>query len=398
MQLFGENRWKIAVGLFFLGWVVLFMGRMALNPVQTLIRDEMALTNADVGLLTSVFYLLYTAMQIPAGMLGDRFGKTLIICLCFLIAGVFTGVTAISVTFTVLLLARALCGFGQGLFYGPQYALSSQVIPVRYRATGMAIIGSGTAVGITLGLAVASWLTFDLNLHWRMSFWLLTVPTLALGLAIPLLVKEPKKVAPVSSENKGVQACGEEKSLFSRNLCLIYYMIFCSLYAFFMMCTWLPVYLEEVRMISPSQTGFLSSLIAWTSVIPSLIVARIADKTGQRRRILMVLFPVAAAAIVWFLSTESYSLMVVSLIVYGIFGKITVDPVSISLVAENAPSSKISTVFGIYNFAGIMSAVIAPYVTGWLRDITGSWDIGFYVAAVLLFTATVAIWFIQEKE
>ena len=140
-----QTNWKIAVLFFFLGWIFIYADRMILNPVQTLIRSEFQLTNAEVGLISSIFFLTYTFMQVPSGMLGDKFGKTKVIALGFAIFGLFTGITGIAGSFGVLLVARALMGIGQGFYYGPQYGLSSELIPTKYRTLGSAIINSGAS-------------------------------------------------------------------------------------------------------------------------------------------------------------------------------------------------------------------------------------------------------------
>ena len=72
----GAGSWLTTSLLFFLGWVFMYADRTILSPVQGVIREEFLLSNAEVGLITSVFFIMYTAVQIPSGLLGDRFGRT----------------------------------------------------------------------------------------------------------------------------------------------------------------------------------------------------------------------------------------------------------------------------------------------------------------------------------
>ena len=71
---------------------------------------------------------------------------------------------------------------------------------------------------------------------------------------------------------------------------------------------------------------------------------------------------------------------------------------TIALVADNTPRNQLSTAFGIFIFVGMSSAIIAPYATGLLRDITGSWNSGFYVAGGLLILGIVAVLCIKKKK
>ncbi len=392
--------WPVTVFLFFLGWVFMYADRTILNPVQTAIRSEFGLNNAEVGLISSVFFFTYTFMQIPTGMLGDKFGKAKLIAFGFAIFGLFTGITGLAGTFGILLLARAMTGIGEGFYYGPQYALSSETIPARFRTIGTAVINSGQAFGITLGLMASSYISYDLNMGWKVPFYVFAIPTILVGIAILLFVKEPK---PEESQVAAVPRAGgvEEKgfkALFkNRNLVLTYLLVFCSLYGFFVMVTWLPVYLEEARGIAKSNTGFVASLVAWTSIPAALLYGYISDKIGKRRPVVLCLLPMAAFSIVLLVTTNNYTLMLVALVCYGFFGKLATDPLCVALVADNAPRTSLSTAFGIFNFVGMSSAILAPYITGWLRDATGSFNSGFYLSVVFLAIGWIGTFMIREK-
>lgn len=186
-----NQRWMLVAFLFFLGWVFMYADRTILNPVQTMIEAEFGLNKAQVGLISSVFFLTYAAMQIPSGILGDRFGRTKLIAIGFAIFGIFTGLTGLAGSFGILLLYRAMAGVGQGFYYGPQYALSSDMIPASHRTVGNAIINSGQAFGITLGLIASSWLAVTLDGGWQLPFFVFSVPTLLVGLAIMVFIKPP---------------------------------------------------------------------------------------------------------------------------------------------------------------------------------------------------------------
>ena len=56
----GNKRWLTTSLLFFLGWVFMYADRTILSPVQGVIREEFMLTNAEVGLISSIFFIIYT--------------------------------------------------------------------------------------------------------------------------------------------------------------------------------------------------------------------------------------------------------------------------------------------------------------------------------------------------
>ncbi len=57
----------------------------------------------------------------------------------------------------------------------------------------------------------------------------------------------------------------------------------------------------------------------------------------------------------------------------------------------------LGTAMGVFNFSGMMSAVVAPVVTGFIRDITGSLVTAYYVAALVSILGGILVMFIKEK-
>ena len=156
----------------------------------------------------------------------------------------------------------------------------------------------------------SSYIAFDMNGGWRLPFYIFAVPTILVGLGILIFVKEPKREAQSASAPKAKFT----DLLKNRNLLLTYLLVFCSLYGFFVMCTWLPVYLEEVRGIARSDTGFVSSLVAWTSIPAALLYGYISDKIGKRRPVVLCLLPLAACSILLMLLTNSHAFMITALV------------------------------------------------------------------------------------
>lgn len=353
--------WLVTSLLFFLGWVFMYADRTILSPVQGVIREEFLLSNAEVGLITSVFFIMYTAVQIPSGLLGDRFGRTKIILFGFMVFGAATALTHFASSFLMLILIRILAGFGEGFYYGPQYAISSDSTPPKYRALGYAIINNGQAVGITLGLIGSSYISFGLDLGWRVTFLFYAIPTIIVGILIYLFVKtgtHAKKVEHAKTKAGSVASIGE--ILGNRQLATIFFIAFCNVYGFFVMVTWLPLYLADVRHIPLSETGMIASIVSLVHV-------------------------------------QEWDLLIAALVAYGLFGKLACDPIILTLISDAAPKDKLSSVYGIYNCIAMLGAILSPYITGWLRDSTNTWNSGFYFAAGMLAVGWLAAWTLRKE-
>lgn len=393
----GIPAWWVTIFLFWLGWIFMYADRTVLNPVMGELEKEFGLSGTQLGLMNSVFYFSYALLQVPAGILGDKIGKKKVLIPGFLLFGAFTAVTGWAKSWSTLLFARVVTGAGEGTYYGPQYGLSSEQIPKKYRSLGSAIINSGMAFGIALGLMASNWLVYDQGYSWRTPFFVMSIPTLLTGLAIWLFVKE-KKRQPV--EAGGV---AKPKSKFTdlfknRNLLLVYLMVFCSLFGFFVILTWLPYYLQSERGIAGSETGFITSLVAWISIPGALLFSSLSDRLGKRKPLILVLVPVAILSMLSIIWMPNMTGVIVALCVYGLVGKLALDPVLVALVADSVDENNYSSAFGLFNFIGMSSSILAPVIAGAARDMTGSLASSFYVSAALLVVGLVGMLFLKEKK
>lgn len=397
--------WHIVLAVFFLGWVFMYADRAVLSPVLASIGDEWRLSPQQLGLISSLFFLTYAALQLPTGWLADRFGRKLLLVPGYLLFGTTTILSAFAPSYGIFLLLAALTGTGEGTYYPTQFSLSSEVIPRRFRGLGSAIINCGQAFGISLGFIVSGFVAFTLGAGWRAPFAVLGVATILAGLVIALLIREqptdlPKPDDPIPTAPGIVPAAATttiatptaraarpvetKPSLLSRDLVLVYIAGFCSLYGFFVILTWLPYYLHTARHELPSQTGIVSSLVPWASVPGALLISYLSDRFRQRRAFALVLMPIAALAIFFIPTAQSTVALFGALVLYGLVGKLALDPILVAYVADRVPSTAYSRAYAILNFCGMLSSILAPYITGYLASRFGTLDTGFYLATILL--------------
>ncbi|RAS82255.1 MFS transporter [Priestia endophytica] len=389
-----KNNPALVIFLFFLGWVFMYADRNILSPVMGDIGEEWNLSQTELGLMSTVFFASYAFMQIPTGFLADKFGRVRVLVTGYIIFGVATYLSGAVTTFALFLLMRALTGLGEGTYYGSQYGISSNITPKKYRGLVSALINSGMALGISLGLIAASYFTYTLDKGWQFSFYLFAIPTVIVAILIGVFVrdgnKEEKVLTAVPTENVSL------KQLFTKNHICVYIIIFCSLYGFFGMLTWLPYYLQTARGVDGSQTGIIASLVPWASIPGAIFFGYISDRVKSKKPLIISLAVAGAFLQIVIPYTESYSLLLTGLVLYGLLGKLALDPVLISYIADITPASMYSKVYGFFNFSGMLSSIFAPYITGYFADRTGSLELGFYLSGALLLVGAVAFLFTDK--
>ncbi|MGE7686900.1 MFS transporter [Peribacillus simplex] len=385
----------IVIFLFFLGWVFMYADRNILSPVMGSIGDEWGLDNSQLGLMSTVFFAAYALMQIPTGFLADKFGRVRVLVIGYILFGVGTYFSGLAASFGIFLLMRALTGLGEGTYYGSQYGISSSITPKKYRGLISALINSGMAFGISLGFIASSYFTYTLNKGWQFPFYVFAIPTIIVAILIGLFVRDNQKQE--KKQKQVIREKGSIKQLFTKNHILVYILIFCSLYGFFGMLTWLPYYLQTTRGVEASQTGIIASLVPWASIPGAIIFGYLSDKIKSKKPLIIILAVAGAVCQFAIPYIENYSLLLIGLILYGFLGKLALDPVLISYLADITPSSMYSRVYGFFNFSGMLSSIFAPYITGYFADRTGSLEFGFYLSGGLLLIGAMLFIFTDKR-
>ena len=394
-HLTSKSYWVRLVVIFFLGWIVIYAGRSVLSPLVGELQTQFGLTKAQTGGIMSLFFLAYTLFQIPSGVLGDRIGRKRVLVTGFFLYAIFIACVYFASSFSIFLILWILAGAAQGCYYGPQYALSTEAIPKKWITLGSAIIGSGMSFGIAMGYYLSSVMISVFNTSWKIPFVMVAIPIVIVTLLMIFCIKE-----------KGsdlVETSSSQKTNFSqlfknRNLVLAYITIFCSIYGFFVIITWLPNYLEVEKGMNKIEASQIASIVPWISIIGTILCSYISDKLGRRKPVILFMMPLSLIAIFSIVYCHSYIELIAVLVLYGFIGKISLNPVLIALVADNAPKVSLSTAFGLYNFFGMTASICAPYFTGLIADKTGSLNSGFYLAAVITMVGITAMLFVSERQ
>jgi MFS family permease len=352
---------------FTLGWAVIYADRTALYPLLSVIAGELGLSSTEVGILTSTYFLVYVAMQIPAGAAGDRWGLKKVLLFMYTLAAVgILGVGAVGTSYAALLFFVGLHGLGAGAYYPAAYGTLLQVVAPEKRGVSSAIIGVGMALGLLAGLAMSGPVYETLG-SFRAPFLLLSIPTLL------MLAYFAKAVPPVRSEVTPTWR-DYRAILADRELWLINLATFTALYGFWVAVTWGPTFLKLERGFSLGAAGLFTGLVALTAVPAGLFWGRLSDRYGRKPFALAIL-PVAGATLYCLALVESPPAIVATLLVFGLFSNSAFVPVMVAwtgdIVSRRYPG-RMGAAIGVFNCVSMSAAVVAPTVSGFLRDASGS--------------------------
>jgi predicted MFS family arabinose efflux permease len=167
-----------------------YADRNVLFAVQPLVQDEFHLTNAQIGYLTSAFLGFYMIAAPFVGPLADKYSRKLIIVLGAVFWSGLTLLTAVTHTYTELLIRHTLVGIGEATFVtiAPTFVADLFAEKIRGRILGVfyLAIPVGSAAGYLLGGYLAP------HFGWRFPFYIAAAPGFLLAIGV-LFLKEPER-------------------------------------------------------------------------------------------------------------------------------------------------------------------------------------------------------------
>jgi MFS family permease len=182
----------VALGALTVLNVLNYADRYVGAAVLPLMLADLSLTDAQGGVLQSVFVLSYSLVSPVTGWLGDRYRRLVLASVGVAVWSVATVGSGLAPTFAVLLVARAITGVGEASYAVVTPSLIADLYPPDRRGRALAVfyaaIPVGTALGYVAGGAVGTaW-------SWRAAFLLAGAPGAVLAFVL-LAIREPRRGA-----------------------------------------------------------------------------------------------------------------------------------------------------------------------------------------------------------
>ena len=172
------------------------LDRSLINILAEAIKRDLAISDTQLGLLTGFFFaLFYMLAGLPIARFVDRqsANRPVVVSICIAVWSVMTMASGLAVSFVQMVLARLLVAIGESGSGPALFSLIQHAVPKEKRTHAFGIYGMGPPAGNLLGLMVGGFL-IDL-VGWRTTFAIIGLPGLVVGLAIFLLMPEPRRAA-----------------------------------------------------------------------------------------------------------------------------------------------------------------------------------------------------------
>lgn len=195
-----QNKAWIVLGILFAINMLNFFDRQILAAVNEPIRKQWGLSDTAMGMMNTVFILVYAAVGVPLGRWTDRGKRTKILSVCVALWSVFTAASGLAWNYWSLFFARMGVGIGEAGCSPASNSLIGDLYPAERRARATAVFMLGLPVGIFLSNLLSGWIVVnsvglvgEAN-AWKAPFWIATIPGLLLAV-LALKIVEPRRGA-----------------------------------------------------------------------------------------------------------------------------------------------------------------------------------------------------------
>jgi MFS family permease len=269
----------------FVVYIFNFIDRQILAILLEPIKQDLQVSDTALGFLTGfAFAVFYTFAGLPLARLADRWVRRTLIAISLAIWSIMTAASGLARGFPDLALARIGVGIGEAGCTPPAHSLLADYFPPEKRATVLSLYACGVYVGVGLGFWLGGWINDAFG--WRVAFFVVGLPGVAMALVVRLTVREPlrgmSERQPIETRTYTIH---EAWHFFASLPTGRYLGLAAGLNAFagYGLGAWVPAFFIRLHHMTPGELGlWLSWITAVGGALGAFLGGWIADRWIQR--------------------------------------------------------------------------------------------------------------------
>lgn len=414
-------RW-VCYGMLLLTYIFVYFDRVSPAVIAPELMKEFNLSATSLGILSSMYFYPYAAMQIPSGILSDRMGPRISVTIFFIIAAIGTALFGLANSFGLIVFGRFLMGVGVAVVWIPcMRILANWFRPNEFSTLTGVMLTVGNA-GAVLAAAPLAFLVGIVG--WRASFyWLGAFMFIVAMLNFIVLRNKPSdKSLPTVSEIDGIDyysVQSTEKVSFGENVKRLfgmknYWLI--AIYAFVIYGTvmgfqglWCIPYLEQTYGLPKQQAANILMLWPIGMAVGCFAFGYVSDRILKSRRNAsfygIIIYALTWLPLVLWPDKIPVGMFYPLLFIMGFFSGAYVP--NYAHIAEGQPHSFIATANGMLNIWYFVGGALFQSVMGMVLDFYGkagnkfpvsAYKTTFTVCIIALVIGAIAMYFTTDSK
>ncbi len=341
---------------------------------------SLSITKAEAGVIYSSYFIAYSIVSPIFGLASDRINMRMLISLFVAVMGMGTFLMQYSTSVTQASIFFTIAGIGCAACWAPVMALAQRWISDRHRGLNLAIIDAGSSLGVMLSGAFIPAIVASFD--WQMGWKILGITGIALGVVDYLLIRNnpDSKIspAPLKSEDHGrLGRLSYRQVLKDSRFWFIGLAYLLTGFTVIIPFTFISTYAVEELSFPYSSATLLITIMGGGGLLGKLTLGPTSDKIGR-----LWILVICAAILALGSLGMAYSRGPVLMAVCGVFGIGYGACWALYAACASDFFSKRAAggIIGLWTFFLGVGSVIAPIISGWIADTTGTLMWAFVVA------------------
>jgi len=363
-------------------------GRMSYSVILPPMRDGLALSYKQVGLIATGNFIGYLCLGLFGGILAARFGIRRVVFISLLVIGISLFLTGLSDSFIFAFFARMVTGAANGSSYVPIMALPAAWFAARKRGLATGIVSGGIGLGLFLSaIILPSVIAWG---GWRYSWFCMGITVFILAFVCYAFLRD-------NPAQKGLQMYGGQEeakagpkvTLFSAwkdvvkepeiwKLGCVYFLYG---FSYIIYITFFIAYLCKECNLTPSKAGGIFAVLGVLSIFCGVIWGSISDMLGRRYGALLAYITLALAYLIFAFWKENVGFYL-SAVIFGITAWSI--PTIMAAAAGDAVGGRLAPAgLGFVTLFHSVGQALGPAIAGWMKDASGTFTSAFILSAVV---------------
>ena len=393
--------WRL-IPLLLLCYIVAYLDRVNVGFAKLQMAGELGFSDAVYGLGAGMFFIGYFFFEVPSNIILHRVGARVWIARIMVTWGIVSGGMMFIQTETQFYVMRFLLGLAEAGFFPGIILYLTYWYPSHRRARIVSMFMTGIPLAGVIGGPLSGWIMKSWDqvngLHgWQWMFLLEAIPSVLIGVVVYFYLDDritsakwlkdeerdllQKRIEEEESDKEHVPMMQVFRSGRMWTMSAIYFTMAMSLYG---VSFWLPTIIKGMGVTDNFEIGMLSSLPWIASVFSMLLFARSADKMRERRWHVIIPMLMGSTGLILSVLLSSNHYLSFAALILACMGIVSAIPLFWSLptafLVGAGAAAGIAAINSIANLAGFL----APYLVGWLKQLTSSTDSGMYMLAAAL--------------
>ena len=388
--------WYVMIVLYVL-YFLDFATRAVVSPMFPILKQDLGLSDAQLGWLSTVVLAMVGLLSIPLSYLIDRWSRRKMLALMSIVWSIGSFFSGLSANFTQLLVTRGVLGVGEASFNSGGQSMIMAMVKKARRATVTGIWTTAPSLGMAVGMVIGGWMA--VHMGWRTAFMVVAIPGILFGILawfMPDFKSRPKDQSGAAGSSS-LSFAGTMKSILTNRTAMTLFISFGLLYYFLnTIVSWLPTYFNRYMGMDVATAGSLTAVVLVSALIASPLGGWLGDLISRKNPAnkMLLSWICVCLSIIFYVAAILFNAWPLFFVVT--FFSYMYIPAQHTASQEIVPFYLRASTYGVYIFCMFfLGGLWGPAVTGMISD-ASSLQMGFWVNGAVAVVGSIG-YFITYK-